>query len=86
MKSVVANEWAFALGFKTNMDLHVFVHDPGDEIWFVYMSFVFDIVYFKLDANNTDGLRSTDIMLKVNENHYRNSPRAPCQSYSKVCL
>lgn len=84
LKSVVANEWGFALGLKTNWDLHVFVHDPGDEIWLTYMNFVFDMIYFKLDAHNSDGVRSTDVSLKVNENHFRSSQRAPCKSYSKV--
>lgn len=84
LKSVVANEWAFALGLKTNWDLHVFIHDPGDEIWLAYMNFVFDMMHFKLDAHNSDGMRATDITLKVNENHFRSSLRAPCKSYSKV--
>ena len=84
LRSVIAAEWPFSLGFKTDWDLHVYVHNPGDELWFVYIGFNVDIAYFKLDVNNMEGLRTSDITVKSVENHFRNKPTAPCKSYDKV--
>ncbi len=39
----------------------------GDEIWLSFLAFPQDMAYFKLDVNNSDGLKTTDINVSENE-------------------
>ncbi len=70
----------FALGLQTTWDLHVYIHLPGDEIWTSFGSFPQEIAYFRLDVNNTDGMKSTDLALTENEVILLNKESAPCRS------
>ena len=66
---------------KLTWDLQIFVHMPGDEMWLSYFNFPLEITYFQLDVNNTNGMRSSDIILKENEIIAWDKPKAPCKSY-----
>jgi hypothetical protein len=59
----------------------VFIHTPGDEIWLSFLGFPQDIAYFKLDANNTDGITSTDLSISEKMIVLRDKENAPCKSY-----
>jgi hypothetical protein len=75
-------DWNFTLGLKTNFDVHVFIHPPGDEIWLSFLAFPEDMAYFKLDVNNSDGISTTDIIVSENEIISLDKTNAPCKSYT----
>jgi hypothetical protein len=68
---------------KLTWDLQMFVHMPGDEMWLSYFNFPLEITYFQLDVSNTNGMRSSDIILRENEIIAWDKPKAPCKSYLK---
>ena len=81
LKEVAKSDWSFSFGVQTDWDLHVYIHEPGDEIWLVYLGFPVDVAYFRLDVNNSDGMMSTDITVKTNEIVRLDKPTVPCKSY-----
>jgi len=50
-------------------------------MWLSYFNFPLEITYFQLDVNNTNGMRSSDIILRENEIIAWDKPKAPCKSY-----
>ncbi len=51
----------------------------GDEIWTSFGSFPQEMAYFRLDVNNTDGMKSTDLAITENEIILLNKESAPCR-------
>jgi hypothetical protein len=70
----------FILGLQPTWDLHVYIHPPGDELWMGQGSFPHDVAYFRLDVNNNDGMKSTDLTLTEKEIILLDKKGVPCES------
>ena len=81
IQEVYANDWTFRLSFHRTWDLHVYIHTPGDEIWLSFLAFPFQLVYFRLNANNSDGIKTTDVTISEKEIVTLDKEGSPCKSY-----
>ena len=75
------NDWTFRLSFHRTWDLHVYIHSPGDEIWLSFLAFPFQLVYFRLNSNNSDGIKTTDVTISENEIVTLDKEGSTCKSY-----
>jgi hypothetical protein len=60
----------------------VYIHQPGDEIWLSFTAFPYDVAYFRLDVNNSDGMSASDLAIAEKEIVIRDKKTAPCKYYN----
>ena len=75
------NDWTFAIGFQKTFDFHVYIHAPGDEVWLSFLTFPFQLVYLRLNSNNTDGINTVDLSISEKEIITLNKEGSQCKSY-----
>ena len=84
IQEVYANDWTFRLSFHKTWDFHVYIHSPGDEIWLSFLAFPFQLVYFRLNTNNSDGMKVTDVSISEKEIVTLAKEGLPCKSYVEM--
>ena len=84
IQGVCRNEWTFRLSFHKTWDFHVYIHSPGDEMWLSFLAFPFQLVYFRLNTNNSDGMKITDVSISEKEIVTLAKEGSPCKSYMEM--
>ena len=46
-----------------DVDINIYVHSKGSDIWFIYMAFALEIPVIRLDSHNSEGIIAADLML-----------------------
>ena len=81
IKSVKRNEWTFRLGFLKPLDVHIYLHTPGDEIWLPFLTFPFPPIYLELNGDIGDGIKWNYLTISEKEIVALDKPDLPCKEY-----
>ena len=64
-----------------NVDINIYVHSKGSDIWFIYMAFALETPLIRLDSHNSEGIIAADLMLAETKTFLMDKTNLQCRHY-----